>query len=259
MGGFSFASVILSYFLIAGGTFLTTLIAARIGVSNEYLGYIIMAVGGFLGGFIAARASQGSTIIEPALGSVLLIASLWGLGLATSTADGRGSLLLPTTIKTLALTSAASAGGGIAGAFVSEKVLGKSAASSAPWFVYAALASFGAGVMGTIFGGVLGKGEGGPVLGMLALFCLVVGLVSGASAKERPLLATLLGGAVGVAAFFYLAVVILVAMFGSMKGAAAEGVPSEVYMGIGIIGLGAGVVTLIGTAIGWATVGKKNA
>jgi hypothetical protein len=258
MGGFSFASVILSYFLIAGGTFLTMLLSVKLGLRNEYLGYIIMAAGGFLGGFIAARASRGSTIIEPALGAVLMIASVVGLGLVLSGAEERAAVLLPTNMKGIGLTSAASAGGGIAGAFLSEKIFGKSAESSMPWFVYVALAAFGAGVMGTIFGGAIGKGESGPLLGVIAGLCLLLGIASGASAGSRPLVASLLGGAVGTFAFFYLAVMFFVNIIGSIKGK-AEGVPSEVYAGLAIIAGGAGIVTMLGALVGWATVGSKNA
>ena len=260
MGGFAFSSVILSYFLVAGGTFLTTLLAAKLGVRNEYLGYIIMAVGGFFGGFLAGRASQHSTIIEPALGSALVVASVFGLGLATSDSEGRSILLLPSNMKGVALTAAASAGGGLVGAFVSEKLLGASSPSSAPWFLYCAVAGFGAGVMGTIFGGVIGKGEGGPILGMIAACALFVGLSAGASAKSRPLVASLLGSAIGVFAFFYLAIMIVASVLGSMSAeAGAGGIPSEAYAGMAIIAAGAGIVTLIGAAIGWATVGKKQA
>jgi hypothetical protein len=257
MGGFSFASVILSYFLIAGGTFLTTLLAAKAGIQSEYLGYAIMAVGGFLGGFVAARASHGSTILEPAIGAGVMIASIVGLGLAVSSSETRSAILLPTQMKALALTSAASASGAIVGALVSEKLLGKSTESSAPWFFYILLASFGAGVMGSIFGGVLGKGEGGPMLGVTALCALVVGIASGASARTRPLAVSFLGGAAGMFAFFYLAVMIFVNLFASASGK-AEGIPSEVYAGLAVIAGGAGIVTLIGAAIGWGTVGKKN-
>jgi hypothetical protein len=70
--GFSFSSVVLSYFMIAGGTFFAALLAGRVGLQSEYLGYIVLALGGFFGGLVAARASRGSTIIEPALGAVLL-------------------------------------------------------------------------------------------------------------------------------------------------------------------------------------------
>ncbi len=256
MGGFSFASVILSYFLVAGGTFLTTLVAARLGVHNEYLGYLIMAVGGFLGGLIAARASAGSTVLEPALGSVLMVGSLLVLGLAVSDESARSIMLLPGTIKGLALTAGASAGGGIVGAIASEKLFGASTQSSAPWMLYVALAGFGAGVIGSIFGGVLGKGEAGAFYGVVAICCLLVGLASGASARTRPLLATLVGGAIGVGAFFFLAIVIFVALF-SPNASGAE-IPKEVYVGLGIVAVGAGLVTMIGALIGWLAVGKKG-
>lgn len=258
MGGFAFSSVILSYFLVAGGTFLTTLVAARLGVQNEYLGYIIMAVGGFVGGFLAGRASQHSTIVEPGLGSALVVVSIFGLGFATSDAEGQRLLLLPSSMKGVALTAGASAGGGLVGAFVSEKMFGGSSASSAPWFIYCALAGFGAGVMGTIFGGVLGKGETGPLLGLIAACSLLVGISAGASAKSRPLAAALLGGAVGVFGFFFLAIFVIVSIVGGLKGT-NEGIPSEAYAGMAIIAGGAGIVTLIGAAIGWAAVGKKHA
>jgi hypothetical protein len=258
MGGFSFASVILSYFLVAGGTFLTTLLAAKLGLQNEYLGYGIMAVGAFLGGFVAARASRGSTIIEPAIGAVAMVASIVGVGLAVASSENRAVILLPGNMKGIALTAAASAGGGIAGAFLSEKILGKSTASSAPWFVYVALAAFGAGVMGSIFGGFIGSGEPGPMLGLLALCCLLVGGAAGASAGSRPLVASLFGGAAGMFAFFYLAVMIVVGIVGELQPGSGE-IPSEVYAGLAVIAGGAGLATMVGALLGWVTVGNKNA
>lgn len=257
MGGFSFASVILSYFLVGGGTFLTTLLAGRLGLHNEYLGYLIMAGGGFVGGALAARASAGSTIVEPAIGAVAMVGSLLVLGLALSDTDARQILLLPQSLRGLALVAAASAGGGIAGAYVSEKLLGASTTSSAPWILYITFAAFGAAVLGSIFGAALGKGEAGALYGVVALCCLLVGLASGASARSRPLLASLLGGTLGVGAFFYLAILVFVALFSP----AAEGasIPGEVYAGLAIVAVGAGVVTLIGTLIGWLAVGKKAA
>jgi hypothetical protein len=254
--GFSFASVLLSYFLIAGGTFFTLLIAGRIGVHSEYLGYIILAIGGALGGMVAARASKGSTIIEPAIGAVLLIASFIAVGVVASGADSHLLLLQP-AMKGIALTSAACGGGGIAGAFVAEKLFGNEKAGSGSWILYVMLAGFGAGVVGTIFGGALGKGESGTLLGVLALCCLIVGLAAGASATTRPLGASFLGGTLGVGAFLVLAIYVFVSVLSShAEGAAA--IPSEVYIGMAIMAVGAGIVTLIGALIGWATVGRKQ-
>jgi hypothetical protein len=254
--GFSFASVVLSYFLIAGGTFFAALFSARLGVHSEHLGYIILALGGFLGGMLAARASKGSTIVEPAVGAVLLLASFIGLGLAASGADAH-VVLLPGTMKAIGLTAAASAGGGIGGAFVTEKLLGDDSASGIGWLLVVAVAAFGAGIIGTVFGGVLGKGEAGPMFGVLALCCLLVGIAAGASATSRPLGAAFLGGALGLGGFFFLGVAVFVGVF-SRNGAGPDKIPSEVYAGIAIVAVGAGIVSLIGALIGWATVGSKQ-
>jgi len=254
--GFSFASVVLSYFLIAGGTFFTALLAGRMGIHSEYLGYIILAVGGFLGGMVAARASKSSTIVEPAIGAVLLLASFIGVGLAASGNDA-GNLLLPGTMKAIGLTALASAGGGIGGAFVTEKMFGDEGASGAAWVLFVALAAFGAGVIGTTFGGILGKGDAGPMFGLLALCSLFVGIATGASASSRPLGASFLGGALGLGGFFFLAIYVFVSVLSS-KSKGATDIPSEVYAGIAIVAVGAGIVSLIGALIGWATVGSKR-
>lgn len=260
MGGFSFASVLFSYFLIGGGTFGTALLAGRMGVQSQAVGYIVLALGGFLGGLVAARASKGSTIIEPAIGAVLLIASFVGLGAAAG-ADTQ-ALLLPTTMKAIAITAAASGGGGVAGAFVGEKLFGHDAPRYASWILFIAIAGFGAGVLGTIFGGVLGKGESGAVLGFLALCALIVGMCAGASATVRPLGAAFLGGLLGVGGFFYLALMLFMALFrkaGEAGAVTSTSIPSDVYAGIAIMAVGAGIVTLIGALIGWLAVGKRNA
>ncbi|MFN0246073.1 MAG: hypothetical protein ACKV2T_04145 [Kofleriaceae bacterium] len=257
MGGFSFASVILSYFLVAGGTFLATILAARLGIQNEYLGYAIMAVGGAFGGLLAARTSAESTIIEPAMGSLLMVGSLFVLGVALAGKEDRSLLLLPSSLKGLSLTAAASAGGGIAGAFLSEKIFGTASKSSVPWIVYATFAGFGAGVIGTIFGASIGKGEPGPLYGIVAICCMLVGISSGASARTRPLLATLFGGAIGTGGFYFLTIYLLASLFA--PGATAASIPSEVYAGIAVVAVGAGIVTMIGALIGWLAAGKKAA
>lgn len=255
--GFSIASVMLSYFLIAGGTFVAALLAGRIGLHSEYLGYIVLAIGGFLGGMLAARASKGSTIVEPAVGAVLLLATFIAAGLAAS-GSSAGAVLLPSAMKAIALTSVASAGGGVAGAFVTEKMLGDRNASGASWILIISVAAFGAGVIATTLGTVIGKGDSGPMFGLLALCCLIAGVAAGASAPSRPLGAAFLGGLLGLGGFFFLAIYVFVTVFSS-HGAGAKDIPSEVYTGIVVIALVAGIVALIGAAIGWAAVGKKHA
>jgi hypothetical protein len=255
--GFSFASVVLSYFLIAGGTFFAWLLAGRMGVQSEYLGYIILALGGFFGGIIAARASKGSTIIEPAIGAALLLVSFFGIGVAASGSDA-SVMLLPSTMKAIGLTAGSSAAGGIVGAFVTEKLFGDDTPASISWVLFMTLAAFGAGVIGTTFGGFLGKGDSGPLFGVLALCCLLTGIAGGASATTRPLGASFLGGMLGIGGFFFLAAYIFVSVLSS-KQAGAESIPPEVYTGIAVMAVGAGIVVLIGALIGWSVAGKKQA
>ena len=254
--GFSFASVFLSYFAIAGGTFFAALFAGRIGLHSEYLGYIVLALGGFLGGIVAARASKGSTIIEPAIGAVLLLASVVGLGLAGSGTDAH-VVLLPGTMKALGLTAAATAGGGIAGAFVTERLFGDDRPTGMAWVLFVAVAAFGAGMIGTVAGGVLGKGSAGAVLGALAACSFVVGICSGASASSRPLGASFLGGVLGIGGFFMLSVYVFASVL-SKDGGSTGKIPSELYLGFAILAVGAGLVALIGAAIGWAAAGSKQ-
>lgn len=254
--GFSFASVVLSYFLIAGGTFFAALLAGRFGLHSEYLGYIVLAIGGFLGGVIAARASKGTTIIEPAIGAVLLLATFIAAGLAAS-GSSASVVLLPSAMKAIALTSAASAGGGVAGAFVTEKMLGDQKASGAAWLLIVGVAAFGAGVIGSTLGALISKGDAGPMFGVLALCCLFVGIAAGASAPSRPLGVAFLGGLLGLGGFFLLAIYVFVSVM-SKQSAGAKDIPSEVYIGLAVLALGAGIVALIGAAIGWSTVGKKS-
>lgn len=253
--GFSFASVVLSYFLIAGGTFFAALFAGRVGIHSEYLGYIILALGGFLGGIVAARASKGSTIIEPGIGAALLLGSVVALGLAGSHSNVH-VVLLPSAMKAIALTAGASAGGGVVGAFVTEKLFADSDPAPLSWVLYVALAAFGAGMIGTTIGALLGKGDGGALIGVIALCCLVVGLASGASARSRPLGASFLGGVLGIGGFGMLSIYVFRSMVAT--GETSESIPPELYAGMAIIAVGAGLAAMFGALIGWAAVGRRQ-
>jgi len=253
--GFSFASVVLSYFLIAGGTFFAALFAGRVGIHSEYVGYIILALGGFLGGIIAARASKGSTIIEPVIGAALLLASVVGFGVAGSDSNAH-VVLLPSAMKAIALTAAASAGGGLAGAFVTEKLFGDSDPAGMSWVLYVAVAVFGAGMIGAIAGALAGKGQGGPLIGVMALCCLFVGVASGASARTRPLLASFVGGLLGMGGFGMLSIYVLRSVMATNE--TSERIPPELYAGLAVIAVGAALVTMLGALVGWSAVGRKQ-
>ena len=113
MGGFSFASVILSYFLVAGGLLTGTLGIAYLKPSSEIVAYMCFAAGSFLGGFIAARASRGSTIIEPAIGAVLLIATI--VLMVGGTSIGKMMWHADGTTKFIAAVAGCSAVGALGG------------------------------------------------------------------------------------------------------------------------------------------------
>src|SRR5664279_2331524 len=161
MGGFSFASVVLSYFLVAGGLLTGTLLIGYTHTSSQPLQFAMWAAGSFVGGFFAARASRGSTIVEPAIGAVLLVVTIaamiggsdvgklmWGSGEMTGVGKFIGEL------------AASLAVGAIAGAFVSEKVMGEATTSGIPWILYSALTAFGASMVGTFVATVLfAKGD----------------------------------------------------------------------------------------------------
>ena len=126
---------------------------------------------------------------------------------------------------------------------------------------------FGEGVLSAsfipVYSRLLAEGDekeadrvAGAVFGLLAACCFVVGISTGASATSRPLGAAFLGGIVGLGGFFFLAVYVMLSVFG--KGSGEASIPSEAYAGIAIVAAGGGIVTLIGALIGWSAAGKKN-
>jgi hypothetical protein len=254
--GFSFASVILSYFLVGGGLFAGTLALGFLHTTNEVVGYLFLAAGAAVGGFIAARASRGSTILEPAIGAVAVIATIVGLAAGTGLGQLIWAVAQDQTIKFIALVGGTCAAGALVGAFVSEKVFGEATTSSLPWLIYTALSTFGACLLATLIAaGLFFQGRAETVDGLarmmlvgMAAGCLLAGLAVGASTRVRPLLASLVGGAIGVAGFF--------AMFGRTAAARSD---SETIAGIAVLAAGGAVITLIGTLGGWAMFGKRNA
>src|SRR5688572_4801668 len=125
----SIASVILSYFLVAGGLFAGTLVAGALKVESQALAYLLMGAGAFAGGFVAARASRGETILEPAIGAGAVVLTIVGAAAATPL----GKLLWASsdtgTMQVIAILGGISITGAIAGAFVSEKMFGEATTS----------------------------------------------------------------------------------------------------------------------------------
>lgn len=253
---FSFASVILSYFLVGGGLCAGTLLGGGLAAGDQRVLYAVIAAGAFLGGFFASRASRGRTILEPALGALAVIATV--VALASTTLIGRliWTAAQDTTLKYVGLAGAGSAVAAMLGAWISEHLLGDATRSSLPWLLYTALATFGASLLATVLASVAmfsDRNFGSEDLGALTLYgigagCLLAGLAVGALARTRPLIASLLGGGLGVTGFFF-----LVARSSTAADATRE------YEGLIVLAVGGAVVTAIGTAIGWAAIGRRSA
>lgn len=258
MQGFSFASLVLSYFLIGGGMFTGTLAAVVLKTQSAAVAYLLLGAGAFVGGFVAARASRGSTILEPALGAIAVVGSIVGMAATTEVGKLLWSAAQDETVKFIGAVAGAGGAGAIAGAFASEKLLGESTRSSVPWVLYTALSAFGACVLAVLFGSILfvERGAGATdqlakmMLAAMAAGCFVAGLAVGASSRTRPLLASLFGGGAGVLGFFALILRISGAGGGDDKDAAA---------GLTVLGIGGCLVTMIGALIGWVAVGKRHA
>lgn len=257
MGGFSFASVILSYFLAAGGLLAGTLLVGYTRQTSDVAVLGMLAIGSLVGGFVAGRASRGSTIIEPAIGVIALAATIILMLVGTDVKElVWGEHGMTSAGKQIGEIVGALVVGALVGAFVSEKVMGEATRSSIPWVLYASLTSFGATMVGIFIGYVIFAKHGGgsqDTLGKMAVAGIAIGnllggLAVGASARTRPLLASFLGGAIGSAGF-----ALLLTRIGNVEHDKDAQAGIAVFAGIGAI------VMLIGALGGWFTFGKRNA
>jgi hypothetical protein len=254
--GFSFASVILSYFLVAGGMFSATLVAYELKINGEIAAYASLAIGAFVGGFVAARASPGETILEPAIGAIAVIATIVGLAASTSMGEQLWASAHDQTLKFIGAVGLSSVVGAVLGAFLAERLLGEATRSSVPWLLYTAMSVFGACLLATLLGSIFLLRQHGAeatdsqsgvvmVIG-IAVGCLIAGFAVGASARVRPLFAAFLGGGIGLAGY--------VTLILKLASAAKD----EAMAGVIVMGVGGAIVTLVGTALGWAMLGRKN-
>jgi hypothetical protein len=77
---------------------------------------------------------------------------------------------------------------------------------------------------------------------------LLAGLAIGASARLRVILASLFGGAIGIAGFF--------ALMAALQGGGRD---KDTVAGIAVFAVGGAIVTMIGAALGWTAIGKRSA
>lgn len=256
--GFSFASVLLSYFLVGGGMFAATLAGNELHLSGELAGYGVLAAGAFVGGFFAGRASRGQTIIEPAIGAVAVVATIVGLAATTPIGKLIWAMAQDQTIKFVAAVGLSGIVGAIGGAYLSEKLFGEATRSSIPWALYTAMSAFGASLLVTLFASIVvmtknAEAVSSEELGTILLIgigsgCLVAGLAVGSSARVRPLIAAFLGGGAGIAGYFLLV----------MRSSPPSG-DSDAVTGMAVLAVGGAIITLIGTAVGWGVVGRRYA
>jgi hypothetical protein len=265
--GFSIASVFLSYLMIAGGIAAGLLALTQLGVeasSPQLLLAGAFGAGALVGGFFAARASRGSTVAEPAIGAVLVVATLCGVLLATPIGRMFWRLAQEELTRTALILGGAALAGALVGAFVSEKAFGSSTRWSLPWVLYVALAVAGGCFLAALAAGAVrfatfepetvgGQFESDKamqvtVMAGIAGGCFLAGLCAGASSRTRILIASFLGAGLGVFGFF-----LLVGRFSRAE------LDQEALIAAAVVAAGGGVITLLSTALGWAAVGKRRA
>jgi hypothetical protein len=260
---FSFASIVISYLMTAGG-----ISGALLGLMYLHLGgeaaqpafFAAFGVGALVGAFFAARASRGSTIIEPAIAALLVVATVCGLIVTTPIGAVLWNIARDEAARVAGIAGGAAFVGALVGAWLSEKVFGAATRSSIPWILYVALAAIGGCFLAFFVATALGArqartvgeavsdGQTATLLGGVGVGCLLAGLAAGASARTRVLAASFLGAAIGVFGFFLLARFLL---GGQPK--------SDELVGAGVIAAGGAIVALAGAALGWSLVGRRNA
>lgn len=254
---FSLSAMILGYLLVAGGIAIGILLVAQVGIKSEAAAYLALAIGGAIGGAIAATASEGKTVIEPAIGGGLVVLTLVGVFAGTNAGAILWHVAKDELIRQVAIAGGAAAVGALVGAVAAEKLSARHPDGSLAWIVIIAVAALGACMVSLfVLAGAMARGaEGdselaGTFFAAMGLGSLLTGLAAGAAAPRRVLLPTLVGVLAGVMGF-YLLIAALPGVDNDKRGEAAAG--------FAIIGVGCGLVAMLGTAVGWALVGKRRA
>ncbi|HKA91039.1 MAG TPA: hypothetical protein VKE22_25430 [Haliangiales bacterium] len=254
---FSFSSILNSYFMVAGGVALALLGATYLKLEGNLPLVAAIGAGAFVGGWFAARASRGSTIIEPAIGALLMVATTGALLAATKGGQFLWHVAQDEVLKDAGIVGGVALAGALVGAFISEKALGEATTSALPWILYVALAVLGGCFIAWQIGVVLpyqevvgGIGRDADTAAKVLLIATAVGALlsgagAGASARTRVIAAAFLGGGAGVFGAFLLAKQLL----GSEWDVA----------GAAVIAGGGAIVATLGAAIGWGLIGRRGA
>lgn len=258
--GFRLGWVLVSYLMILGGFMVIFALFGLLELkgSSEIMGWIIFVLGGAFGGFFAGRASEGKTILEPAVGGglvvvsvILIVQAIPGVRTLMSLADTEKVVLHAIGI------GVAIGGGGLVGATLGEK----SAPDPRPvdrirWMGVSTLITLGVFffifmIMGVLMlrhaaeGGKLSDDDGGVIaLVALAGAAFFGGFITQAIAPER------MNWACG--AGFFITMLAMVGLASAQGGAAGDAIGGFIIVG----GIGT-CVGALGALVGWSTIGKK--
>jgi hypothetical protein len=254
---FSLSAVLLSYFLTGGGLVLGLLLVSRLGLHQRAALYLMLGVGGAIGGLLAARATAGTTVLEPAIGGLLLVVTMVSIFIGTGAGEFLWQVGKDEIVRQVAIAGAVLAAGSVVGAVAGERLLSGQSTTAVAWLVHVAVATLGACfvamvlIVGLMLHGTQDTATiGGSFFGAVALGGVLTGLVVGATAPRRLLGATFLGVGAGVMGFF----VLMLALPNRDPDKAGDAAA-----GFLIIGVGCGLLAMLGGAIGWRLIGKRAA
>ena len=256
---FSVGWVFTSYFTMFGGVLIVGILMGLAQLRGEWTGYVVFGVGGMLGGFFTGRASPHRSFIEPAIGGVLMVLTLFLIFFVTPIGRLVFSLAEDSVTRTGIILAVLSLAAGVGGAFLGELSTGDKPPSRnfAIWMWYSTLITQGAlfslfvlFIVATLSGEVQSLREfkeniGIALAGAFIIGPVVGGLVTQASAPKRCLMASSLG-IVGTG------IALTIWAYSDGESSAAFGLVILTGMGFGL--------SVGGSAIGWAFVrGRINA
>jgi hypothetical protein len=256
--GVRFGWILVSYFMIAGGFILVGSMYGLMKIQNQYAGWAFYFLGAAFGGFFAGRASEGRTIIEPAVGGVLLMLSIIGLIALVPGVRKLWSLADKEKVTFYAVVIGVLIGaGGLIGATLGERTapdprpvdrirwMGVSALITLGMFFFVFVVMAILMLRDAKAGSSISDDTGGTiVLVSLAASAFFGGFVTQAVAPEK------MNWACG-AGFM----VVILAMIGLVS---AQGkAPGDAVGGMIILGGLGTIVGALGALVGWATIGKN--
>lgn len=262
--GFSVGWIFVAYFMIAGGFIIAASLAALLKLQSAAAAYVVYFLGAGFGGFFAGRASPGKTIIEPAVGGVLLVASFVGLIVLVPGVRDIWSIAGEEAQKEVLLRAMLVGGltgaGGLVGAALGERTQPPTSESALRWIGISALVTLGMlfflfAVLAILMlrhaaaGGSLTDDQGfGVVFLALVGSALFGGFITQSIAPRRMCFASGSGF-----------VVVLLVMLGVGVSQSEGSIQGNAITGMAIIALGGILVGALGALIGWALIGKRRA